>query len=139
MTKAIELKPDVPDYYVRYALTLVRMQKFDDAQAAVTKAAQLNPFDAGKYFFNLGAVLVTAGQAEPAGQAFKKAVDANPDFADAQYQYAVYLASKAPTARDGRIVPPAGTVEAFRKYLKLEPDGQFADAAKRTLSLLTHD
>ena len=138
-TKAIELKPDVPDYYVNYALTLVKMQKFDDAQAAVTRAAQLNPFDAGKYFFNLGAVLVTGGQLEPAGRAFKKAVDANPDYADAQYQYASCLASKASTARDGRIILPPGTVEAFQKYLKLEPNGQFADAAKRMLSSLGHD
>ena len=32
-----------------------------NAQAELTKAAQLDPPNAGKYFYNLGAVLVNTG------------------------------------------------------------------------------
>jgi tetratricopeptide (TPR) repeat protein len=135
---AIELNPEVASYYTRYALTLVGIQKFDEAEAAVSKAAHLNPFSAGKYFFDLGAVMTSSGQAERGGQAFRDSVAANPDYADAQYQYGLYLASKASTGPDGRMILPPGTVEAFRKYLKLEPEGKFADVTRDLLSSLGH-
>ncbi|HLJ13095.1 MAG TPA: carboxypeptidase regulatory-like domain-containing protein [Bryobacteraceae bacterium] len=133
-SKAIELKPDAAEYHNNYALLLAKMKKFDQAQAELNKAAQLDPPNAGKYYYNLGAVLVNTGQLEPAGQAFKKAIDADPNYADAQYQYGVYLVSKATTTPDGKIVPPAGTVEAFQKYLELKPTGPFADSAKGMLA-----
>src|SRR5579872_380372 len=133
-SKAIELKPDAAEYHNNYALLLAKMKKFDQAQAELNKAAQLDPPTAGKYYYNLGAVLVNTGQLEPAGQAFKKAIDADPNYADAQYQYGVYLVSKATTTPDGKIVPPAGTVEAFQKYLELKPTGPFADSAKGMLA-----
>ncbi|MGH9665083.1 MAG: tetratricopeptide repeat protein [Bryobacteraceae bacterium] len=132
--KAIELKPDDAAYHNNYALALAKMKKFDEAQAELTKAAQLDPPNAGKYYYNLGAVLVNTGQIEPAGQAFKKAIDADPNYADAQYQYGVYLISKATTTADGKIVPPPGTAEAFKKYLDLKPTGPNAEAAKGMLA-----
>ncbi len=131
--KAMELKPDDAGYHNNYALALAKAKKFPEAQAELTKAAQLDPPNAGRYFYNLGAVLVNIGQLEPAGEAFKKAIEADPNYADAQYQYGVYLVSKATTTADGRIVPPAGTKEAFQKYLQLKPDGPFADSAKGML------
>jgi tetratricopeptide (TPR) repeat protein len=131
--KAMELKPDDAGYHNNYALALAKAKKFTEAQAELTKAAQLDPPNAGRYFYNLGAVLVNIGQLEPAGEAFKKAIEADPNYADAQYQYGVYLVSKATTTADGRIVPPAGTKEAFQKYLELKPDGPFADSAKGML------
>jgi len=54
-------------------------------------------------------VLVNTGQTDQAGDAFKKAIDANPNYAPAQYQYGVYLVSKAKTTPDGKVVPPDGT------------------------------
>jgi tetratricopeptide (TPR) repeat protein len=135
--KAIALKPDDAAYHNNYALLLARAKRFDEAQAELTKAAQLDPSQAGKFYYNLGAVLVNTGQIEPAGQAFKKAIEADPNYADAQYQYGVYLVSKAQVSADGKVTPPAGTVDAFQKYLELKPDGQFADAAKGMLQTLT--
>ena len=132
--KAIELKPDDAAYHNNYALALAKMKKFDEARAELSKAAQLDPPNAGKYYYNLGAVLVNTGQLEPAGQAFKKAIEADPNYADAQYQYGVYLISKATTTPDGKIIPPPGTAEAFQKYLELKPTGPYADAAKGMLA-----
>jgi tetratricopeptide (TPR) repeat protein len=91
---AIGLNPEVASYYTGYALTLIGMQRFEEAEAAVSKAAHLNPFSAGKYFFDLGAVMTSSGQAERGGQAFQEAVAANPEYAYAQYQYGLYWRRK---------------------------------------------
>jgi tetratricopeptide (TPR) repeat protein len=136
--KAIELKPDDAAYHNNFALALAKAKKFPEAQAELTKAAQLDPPNAGRYYYNLGAVLVNTGQTDPAGEAFKKAIEADPNYADAQYQYGVYLVSKAQVdASTGKVTPPAGTREAFEKYLQLKPDGPFAESAKGMLSTLT--
>src|SRR5271165_5869475 len=134
--KAIELKPDDPGYHNNYALALAKAKKYQDAGGELEKAAQLDPAAAGKYYYNLGAVLVNNGQNEQAGEAFKKAVTADPNYADAQYQYGVYLISKATTTPDGKIVPPDGTIQAFQKYLELKPDGPFAEACKGMLATI---
>ncbi len=134
--KAIELKPDDAGYHNNYALALAKAKKYQDAGTELEKAAQLDPTAAGKYYYNLGAVLVNNGQGEQAGDAFKKAITADPNYADAQYQYGIYLISKATTAPDGKIIPPDGTVQAFQKYLELKPDGPFAEACKGILSTI---
>ncbi len=134
--KAITIKPDDAAYHNNYALVLAKAKKFDDAQAELTKAAQLDPANGGKYFFNLGAVYVNTGQNDPAIDAFKKALDVDPKYAEAQYQLGVVLLGKATTTADGKIVPPAGTAEAFQKYLEMAPTGPNADSAKAMLETL---
>jgi tetratricopeptide (TPR) repeat protein len=134
--KAIELKADAPEYHNNYALALAKQKKFAEAQAELTKAAQLDPTQAGKYYYNMGAVLVNTGQMEPAGDAFKKALEIDPNYADAHYQYGIYLIGKATTTADGKITPPPGTGEEFQKYLQLRPDGPFADSAKAMLATI---
>lgn len=134
--KAIELKPDDPAYHNNFALALVKAKKFPEAEAELTKAALLDPPKAGTYFYNLGAVLTNIGQSEPAGAAFKKAIEADPNHADAQYQYGIYLMGKAQTTADGKVVPPEGTKEAFQKYVELRPTGQFAESAKGMLQMM---
>lgn len=134
--KALELKADDPAYHNNFALALAKAKKFTEAEDELTKAAALDPTKAGTYFYNLGAVLTNIGQLEPAGQAFKRAVEADPSHADAQYQYGTYLISKATTTADGKVIPPAGTKEAFQKYLELKPAGPFAEGAKGMLSAI---
>src|ERR1043166_787328 len=131
--KAIELKPDDSAYHNNYALALAKAKKFDQAQAELTKPAQLDPPQAGKFYYNLGAVLVNTGQTDPAAEAFKKAIAADPNYADAHFQYGICLFGKATTAADGKITAPPGTEEEFQKYLELQPNGQFAEAAKAML------
>lgn len=134
--KAIELKADDPGYHNNYALALARAKKYPEAEAELNKASTLDPPNAGRYYYNLGALLVNAGQNEPAGDAFKKAIAADPNYAEAQYQYGVYLLSKATIAADGKVTPVPGTADAFQKYLQLKPDGSFADSAKSMLATL---
>jgi tetratricopeptide (TPR) repeat protein len=135
-SKAIALKPDNPAYHNNYALTLAKAKKIDEAQNELNKAAQLDPPQAGRYYYNLGAVFVNNGQAAAAEVEFKKSIEANPDYADAQFQYATALSAKLVTGSDGKEVAPDGMKEALEKYLQLDPMGQFADAAKGMLQLI---
>ena len=134
--KAIELKPDAPEYHNNYALALAKQKKFPEAQAELTKAAQLDPTSAGKYYYNLGAVLVNTGQTDQAIEAFKKAIDADPNYAEAYLQYGITLMGKASLGPDGKMVPVPGTTEAFQKYLQLQPNGKDAETAKAMLASL---
>ncbi len=135
--KAMELKPEDAAVHNNYALALAQAKKFDEAEAELGKAAQLDPPSAGKYYYNLGALLVNNGQSEEAGATFKKAIDADPKYADAQYQYGIYLIGKAKLGADGKYEPVPGTREAFQAYLDLKPDGPYAESAKGMLASLT--
>ncbi len=134
--KAIELKPDDSGYHNNFALALARGKKFAEAQEELTKAAQIDPTNAGKYYYNLGALLVNNQQLDQAGEVFKKAIEADPNHADSHYQYGVYLISKAATDATGKVTPVPGTKEAFEAYLKLKPDGPFAESAKGMLAMM---
>jgi tetratricopeptide (TPR) repeat protein len=134
--KAIALKPDDPAYHNNYALALARAKKFDEAQGELNKAAQLDPPNAGRYYYNLGALLVNNGQIAASEASFQKAIEANPNYGDAQFQYATALSAKLVTGPDGKIIAPPGMKEALEKYLALEPTGQFADAAKGMLQMI---
>jgi len=134
--KSIELKPDDAGYHNNDALALAKSKKYAEAQAELQKAAQLDPPNAAKYYYNLGAVLVNTGQNDAAGEAFKKAIDTDPTYADAQFQYATVLSGKLATSADGKVTAPPGMQEALQKYLELRPDGQYADAAKAMLQMV---
>ncbi len=134
--KAIAIKPDSAGYHNNYALTLARAKKYDEAEAELTKAAALDPQSAGHYFYNLGAVYINSGQSAPAEVAFKKAVDVQPDYADAQFQYATALSARLTTDKSGKVIAPDGMKEALEKYLQLEPMGQFAEACKSLLQAI---
>jgi tetratricopeptide (TPR) repeat protein len=130
------LKPDDASYINNYALALARGKKFNEAQQELEKAATLDPTNGGKYFYNLGALLTNAGQTDAAGAAFKRAIESDPDYADAQYQYGIYLTGKAVTKPDGSLEFPPGTSDAFQKYVSLKPDGPFAESAKGMLQAM---
>jgi len=134
--KALEINPNEAGIYNNYALALAKDKKIDDAKVNLAKAAELDPPGAGKYYYNLGAVLVNGGQNEAAVDTFKKAIDTDPNYADAHYQYGMALAAKASTDATGKIIPVPGTVEALQKYLQLKPDGPYAASAKEMIAAL---
>ena len=137
--KAITLKPDDAATHNNYGLALAKAMKYPEAVAELKKAAELDPPSAYMRFYNLGALLTNIGQAEPAGKAFKEAIDAapdNPDNAKAYYQYGLSLAAQATVDKDGKFVFPPGTVEAFQKYLALAPNGPDAQSCKDMIAQL---
>lgn len=134
--KALEIKPDDAGVHNNYGLLLVKEKKLDEAKAEIVKAATLDVAGAGKYYFNLGAIMVNTGQNDAALDAFQKAVAADPNYANAWYYIGNVLSGKMTMDKDGKPVPPEGMVDALNKYLALQPTGQFADAAKGLLSVV---
>ncbi len=135
--KAIETTPDDPAFHNNYALLLAKAHKIDDAKTELQKAVDLDPPNAGKYYYNLGALLVNSGQNDAASDEFKKAITADPKYADAHYQYGVCLVGQAKTDAKGNIIPPPGTKEEFETYLTLtNGTGKFAQSAKDMLQTL---
>jgi tetratricopeptide (TPR) repeat protein len=134
--KAIELVPADANYRNNFALVLARAGKFPEMEQQLNQAVQIDPANAGRYYFNLGAVLTNTGQTDPACNAFKKASEADPNYADAFFQYGLCLSAKATNKPDGSIVFPEGTQQAFQKYIDLKPDGPNAEAAKAMLATM---
>ncbi len=133
--KALEIKPDDAGVHNNYALLLVKQKKLEEAHAMLDKAAALDPAGAGRYYFNLGAVMVNTGQNDAALSAFEECVKAVPTYANCWYYKANVLSGKM-TVEGTKAIAPAGMVEALEKYLALEPAGQFAEASKSLLSVV---
>lgn len=134
--KAFELKPD-PAYRNNLGLMLIRLGRVDEGSAELEAAAEMAPENAGTYYFNLGATMVNTGNTDRAIEAFQKATTAQPDFANAYYQLATVLVGTAKMNDDGSVVPAPGTVEAYQKYLELEPQGPFAASAQAMVQSLS--
>lgn len=135
--KAIALEPTNGAYVHNKGLALVRVGKIEEGKAALMQAAEIEPAQAAKYFFNLGAVMINSNNTEGAVSAFKRATEADPKYAEAYYQLGTALVGKAEMKADGTIVPVAGTVEAFQKYVELTPNGPNAPAAQSMIASLT--
>jgi tetratricopeptide (TPR) repeat protein len=132
--KALTIKPNDGAYLNNLGDVQAKSGKVDDAVKTFTQAAQSDPTHAAQYYFNLGAVLTNTGKMDDAVQAFDKAIAADPNKADAYYWKGVNLLGKATTDKTGKMTAPPGTSEAFNKYLELQPQGTYADAAKQMLS-----
>jgi tetratricopeptide (TPR) repeat protein len=131
--KAIQLTPNDASLHNNLGSVYADMGKVAEAQAEFQKAADLNPAGASGYYYNLGVVMVNQGKMDDASTALKKATELDPTNANAFYWYGMALLGKAETKPDGTVVPVPGTVEAFQNYLKLQPNGQWAQAAQASL------
>jgi tetratricopeptide (TPR) repeat protein len=134
--KALALKPDDAALYNQLGNVYGAEGKQAEASEALTKAAQLDPQMAAKAYYNMGANLVNTGKSDDAITYFKKAIEADPNYADAHYQYGICLMAKAQVDASGKITPPEGTSEQFQKYLELKPEGPFAQSSKDMLAQL---
>jgi tetratricopeptide (TPR) repeat protein len=134
--KAIELQPTNAGNYNNFALALAASGKMDDAQKNLEKAIEIDPAGAGKYHYNLGAFLMNSGKGDAAIEEFKKGIAADPKYAESYFYLGSTLAGKSTMDASGKMVPPAGTVEALQKYLELKPDGPNAQPAKDLIAAL---
>ena len=133
--RAIELAPQDAALYNAYAVSLAALGKSDEAMQHLAKAIELDPSGAGKYYFNLGAMLLSSARSQAAVDAFRHAIEADPNYAEAHYQYGLALAMRAKPGPDGKLVAESGAVEALQKYLELAPAGPNVKTAKDLLAL----
>ena len=138
--QAIELEPPEAAHHNNLGLVLVRSGQLEEGLRYIERAAQLDPERAYTYEFNVGATLLNAGRPHDALSPLRQAVKLDPTFAVGHYFLGVTLLQTSPkqTAKSGdtEIVPRAGTVEAFQRYLQLAPDGPYAEQARAYLKQL---
>ena len=136
-SKAMELNPTQAGYANNFGLALIQAGQRDEGMAMLQQAAASDPANAGKYYFNVGAILTNSGDIDGAIDAFRKATEAQPDYAGAHYQLGMSLVGKATFSPEGAMIPVEGTLEAFQKYLELQPSGADAETAKAMVDTLT--
>jgi tetratricopeptide (TPR) repeat protein len=135
--KAIELNPKLPDPYSQLAAIYNGQQKFDEALKMSRKASEFSAASAeggGNAItsFNQGVILWNGGAVEEAREEFLKAVKLDPKMAKAQYHLGLTTFSLAATGKV-KMIDAKGPLE---EYLKLEPKGEYADAAKGLLATI---
>jgi tetratricopeptide (TPR) repeat protein len=134
--KALQADPSNAGLHNNLGSLYTDMGKIPEAQAEFQKAAELDPSRTGMYFYNMGVILVNKGKMDEAAAALKKCTELDGKNANAFYWYGMALLGKAEYKPDGTIVPVPGTVEAFQTCLKLDPDGEWAAAARLMLENL---
>ena len=140
-------KKQLASYHNNLGQAYAKTGKPQEAMAEYNSATQMDPPNAAMYYFNLGATLTNSAtreqdqqiktkDIEEANAAFDKAIAAKPDYSEAYYQKAINLLSKATFDKTGKMVPAEGTVDAFNKYLEVDPQGKHAEEAKSIIASL---
>ena len=137
--KALALTPEDAALHNNLGSVYASTGKLPEAQAEFEKAATLDPTNAGRYYFNVGAIMYNSGKMDEALTAFKKVISLDPKNAQAYYLEGQALMGKATMTPDGKVKAPDGTVEAFQQYLKLDPNGPNAAAAKAMIATIKGD
>jgi tetratricopeptide (TPR) repeat protein len=113
----------------------LKLHKNEEAVAAFTKAAALDP-NPGTAYFNLCATAYNRGNVEGALDFCNKAIQADPSRADAYFILGSLLIADSKADKDGKMTAPPGTVETLNKYLELAPDGAHANDVKQMLATI---
>lgn len=104
-----------------------RTGKVPDANAAFDTAAKLDPTRAPIYLRNQAIIFFQQGNSDAQAAAADKAITLNPNDPILYYLKGNALVQKATVdPKTHEIVLPPGCADAYKKYLELAPDGQFA-------------
>ena len=126
--KALELTPNDTSLYTNKGVILSKTGKTAEAQELFKKAAELDPLAAAKNFYNLGLIMINAGDTEKATDALKRAIAADSNFAEAYYQLGMCLSAKPDTI--------TAAVEALNKYIQIGKKPDQVEIAKQIISAL---
>jgi tetratricopeptide (TPR) repeat protein len=129
-------QPDVlGTAYASLGEIYIHEAKFAEAQSAFDKAAQSNPAQEGAYRESEAIFFYQVGDADAQLVAAEKAIAAEPTRAKPYFFKAQALVSKATVdSQTQKMVLPSSCADAYRKYLQLEPKGQFAADAQGILA-----
>jgi tetratricopeptide (TPR) repeat protein len=101
--------------------------KTKESADAYEQAAKTSPAGAAMYFYNEAATLFNAGDMDGAAVAADKSIALDSTRAEAYYIKGQSLVTKASVdPKTNKIVAPPGCIEAYQKYLELEPQGKHA-------------
>jgi len=138
--QAIAAKPDNPSYYNNLGNILGRTGKIDEARAAYTKCAELDPPNAAMAWRNFGISLYQAQRMVEAIEPLKKATELDPKNAQAWYLLGACMVADPSiykTVGDKiEVHPRPGTIEAYQKAIELDPNGNWGTQAKQGLEQL---
>ena len=137
--QAVAAKPDDPGYYNNLGNVLARAGKIDEARAAYTKSAELDPTKAATAWRNFGISLYNANRGGDAIEPLQKSAELDPKNAQTWYLLGACLIYKMTVKKVGdKDVPEfaPGTIEAYQKAVELDPNGPFGQQAKEGLAQL---
>src|SRR5215472_5104590 len=137
--QAIAAKSDVPGYYNNLGNVLARAGKIDEAKAAYTKSAELDPPNAATAWKNFGISLYNANRLGDAVEPLQKSVELDPKNAQAWRLLGASLVYKMTIKKVGDKEVPVfapGTIEAYQKAIELDPNGPEGALAKAGLEQL---
>ena len=138
--QAINAKPENASYYNNLGNLLARAGKLDDAKAAYTKSAQLDPPNAAMAWRNFGISLYQASRMVEAIEPLQKASELDPKNAQTWYLLGACMVADPSiykTVGDKiTVTPRPGTVEAYQKAIELDPNGPWGQQAKQGLEQL---
>ena len=135
--KGLEIKPGDAGVYNQIGNLYGKEKKIPEATEALNKAAQLDPTMAAKAYYNMGANMVNTGSPDKAAEFFKKATDADPNYAEAWYQYgSLQMMQGKVDPKTGAQSYPPDTANAFKKYLELQPSGTHVQEAEAMLQAM---
>lgn len=112
-----------------------RTGKVPDANAAYDAAAKLDPPRAGMYYKNEAVIFFQSNNADGQAAAAQKAIDADPAQPIPYYLKGNALIQKtSEDPKTKKLVAPPGCLEAYQKYLDLQPNGTYASEVKSILA-----
>lgn len=112
-----------------------RTGKVPEANAAYDAAAKLDPTRASMYYKNEAVIFMMANNADGQAAAAQKAIDADPKQPIPYYLKGNALIQKTTLdEKTKKLVAPPGCLEAYQKYLDLQPNGLYAAEVKGILS-----
>ena len=118
---------------------LARAGKIEEAKAAYTKSAELDPPNAATAWRNFGISLYNANRLGDAVEPLQKSADLEPKNPQTWYLLGASLVYKMTTKKvgDKEVVQFApGTIEAYQKAVELDPNGTWGQQAKQGLEQL---
>jgi tetratricopeptide (TPR) repeat protein len=112
-----------------------RTGKIQDANDAYDAAAKINPTQAGFYYKNEAVIFFQTQQTDAQVAAADKAIAVTPDVALLYYLKGNGLVGKTTMdEKTKKLVPPPGCMEAYQKYLQLDPNGLYSNDVKSILA-----
>jgi len=130
-----KLNPDIKGKaYSDLGEIYAKTKRKAEAQAAWDSAVKANPAKAPLYLGNETIIFYQLGDSEAQEAAAEKAIAVDPTRAMPYFFKAQGLVAKSTMdPKTQKMVMPPGCVEAYQKYLELDPKGQFSGEAKQML------